>query len=102
MRGKVVRPVGLIVLPLGKTEKKKSPDWGEVFTTLLKQANPGGLKAIRKMTIPMIEAIMANLNKQRCLEIGVPYDRETTIAEPESEHSINDAMNFCALFNGLK
>ncbi|MFA5451405.1 MAG: hypothetical protein WC231_05405 [Dehalococcoidales bacterium] len=90
------------MLPPGEKKEIEPPDWGEAFTVLLAHTSIPGIPAIRKMTIPQIEAIIARLGKQINLGMGVPYSAQTTVKDPDAEHSIDEAMAFCALFTGIE
>jgi len=56
---------------------------------------------IAERTIPQVEAVMARLGRHIGLKIGVPMGTEEKRTEPAREHSVDDAMAFCAMFNGL-
>jgi len=56
---------------------------------------------ICRRTIPQIEAILSRLGKHISLKIGVPLSVEEKTKEPEEEHTVEDALAFCSLFNGL-
>lgn len=51
--------------------------------------------------MPQIIAIMERLEKHIGLKIGIPVKTEEKPAEPVEEHTVEDALAFCALFNGL-
>jgi len=56
---------------------------------------------IGERTLPQIIAIMERLEKHTGLEIGIPVKTEEKPAEPVEEHTVEDALAFCALFKGL-
>lgn len=56
---------------------------------------------ICERTILQIEAVMARLGQHIGLKIGVPMAAEEKPAEPVEEHTVDDALAFCSLFNGL-
>jgi len=54
------------------------------------------------MTIPQIEAVLARLNKHISLKIGIPMkDADAATDTADEEHTVEDALAFCSLFNRI-
>lgn len=89
------------MLPPERQEEKEPADWGEVFTILL--AHTGlSYEEIGDRTVPQVEAILGRIGKHICLRAGVPIsESEAGNAEPDEEHSVEDALAFIAQFQGL-
>jgi len=96
--------IGLSILPSGDKQKKENADWGEVFTTLICHTSMR-YEEIGERTIPQLETILARLNKHISLKIGIPIKEETSTREvareATREHTVDEALAFCALFNGI-
>jgi len=57
---------------------------------------------IGERTIPQVESILVRIGRHICLKAGVPVgEGDGGSAEPEDEHTVDDAIAFIAQFQGL-
>lgn len=85
---------GILTLP--------PPDWGEIFTFFVTSTNIKD-DEVAKLTYPKLIAYMKKGGKYIAPNLGFSaVQGGSSPAEPEKEHSVEDAMQFVSLFSGIE